>query len=148
MKIENFKFKIYSGQSLVELLVAVGLTSLMLPALITGIITSREGKPQRAARIRAISLLRETQEAVRSIRNRDWSNIAVNGIYHPVISGNQWASASGSLTVNGFTRSYTVTNVNREVNGNIVQAPLGTVDQSTKKIDFTVSWTQPYASSV
>src|SRR3989338_2654424 len=137
-----------NGQTLVELLLAIGLASILLPALITGLVTSREGKSQQAQRVRAVSLLRETQEAVRSIRNRDWSNIAVNGTYHPVISGTMWASASASLTSNGFTQSYTVSDVNRDTNGNIVTAPSGALDPSTKKIDVEISWTQPYSSSV
>ena len=136
------------GQSLVELLLTIGLASILLPALITGLVTSREGKAQKSQRVKAVSLLRETQEAVRSIRNRDWSNIFVNGTYYPVISGTQWASASGSITTDGFTQSYTVSDVNRDSSGAIVTPPSGTLDPSTKKIDITVSWTQPYASSV
>ena len=135
------------GQSLVELLLTIGLASILLPALLTGLVTSREGKAQQTQRVKAVSLLRETQEAVRSIRNRDWSNVSINGTYHPVISGSQWASASGSITTNGFTQSYTISDVNRDAGGAIVSAPAGNLDPSTKKIDIDVSWTQPYASS-
>ncbi|OGK16090.1 hypothetical protein A2774_01825 [Candidatus Roizmanbacteria bacterium RIFCSPHIGHO2_01_FULL_39_12c] len=136
------------AQSLVELLLAIGLSAILLPALITGLVSSRSGKSQQTLRVEAISLIKETQEAVRSIRNRDWGNIAVNGTYHPVISGTMWASASGSLTEAGFTKSYAVSSVNRDVNGAIVTPPAGTVDNSTKKIDILVSWNQPYSSSV
>src|SRR3989344_1346132 len=136
------------GQSLVELLVAIGLTSILLPALITGLINSREGKPQLAQRVKAVSLMRETQEAVRSMRNRDWSNIAVNGTYHPLIWNNMWASESGLITLDGFTRSYTVSSVNRNAAGALVPTPTGTIDPSTKKIDVIISWTQPYTSSI
>lgn len=136
------------GQSLVELLLAIGLSSILLPALVTGLITSREGKPQRAARIQAVSLLRQTQEAVRSLRNRDWSNISENGTFHPEISGSQWASASGSIATGGFTQSYTISDVNRDTNGVIVEPPAGSLDPSTKKVNITISWDQPYASQV
>src|SRR3989338_2245049 len=136
------------GQSLIELLLAIGLSAILLPALITGLVTSRAGKSQQVARVEAITLLRETQEAVRSIRNRDWSNITVNGTYYPVIEENHWASVSGALTENGFTKSYTVSSVNRDENGNIVTAPSGSIDPSTKKIDIAVSWIQPYASAI
>ncbi len=148
MKIPNSKFQINTGQSLIELLLAIGLASILLPALITGLVTSRGGKAQQSQRVQAVSLLRETQEAVRSLRNRDWSNLAINGTYHPVISGTYWTSASGSITTNGFTQSYTISGVNRDSNGIIVSAPNGTLDPSTKKVDITISWTQPYASSV
>ncbi len=134
------------GQSLVELLVTIGVECILLPALITGLVTSREGKAQQNERVAAAALLRETEEAVRSIRNRDWSNISVNGTYHPVISGTMWASASGSITTNGFTQSYTISDVNRNSSGAIVPAPTGILDASTKKIDFTISWTKPFTS--
>src|SRR3989338_7096778 len=111
------------GQSLIELLLAIGLSAILLPALITGLVTSRSGKSQQVARVEAITLLKETQEAVRSIRNRDWSNITINGTYYPVISGSMWASASGSLSTNGFTKSYTVSDVNRDATGAIVSPP-------------------------
>src|SRR3990167_7795640 len=136
------------GQSLVELLLTIGLSTLLLPALLTGLISSREGKAQQNQRIQASSLLRETYEAVRSIRNRNWSNIVINGTYHPVISGTMWASASGSITTNGFTQSYTITDVNRDASSVIVTAPAGTIDPSTKKIDITISWTKPYTSAI
>src|SRR3989338_4780927 len=114
------------GQSLIELLLTIGLSAVLLPALITGLVSSREGKAQQQERIQAASLLRQTYEAVRSIRNRDWSNIEINGTYHPVISGTMWASASGSITTNGFTRSYSISDINRDSNGAIVPTPTGT----------------------
>ena len=136
------------GQSLVELLLTIGLSALLLPALLTGLISSREGKAQQNQRIQASSLLKENYEAVRSIRNRAWDNISINGTYHPVISGTQWASAPGELTANGFTQSYTVSDVNRNATGVIVPIPTGTLDPSTKKIDISINWDQPYVSSM
>ena len=59
-----------------------------------------------------------------------------------------WASASGSITTNGFTQSYTITDVNRDASSVIVTAPAGTIDPSTKKIDITISWTKPYTSAI
>ena len=136
------------GQSLIELLLTIGLSAVLLPALITGLVSSREGKAQQQERIQAASLLRQTYEAVRSIRNRDWSNIEINGTYHPIISGSQWASASGAITTNDFTQSYTVSDVRRDINGAIVTPPAGNLDPSTKKIDIAISWIKPFNSSI
>src|SRR3990167_9834707 len=90
------------GQSLIELLLTIGLSAVLLPALITGLISSREGKAQQQERIQAASLLRQTYEAVRSIRNRGWDNISVNGTYHPIISAGQrgFFSFGGTKTNN------------------------------------------------
>ncbi|OGK13621.1 hypothetical protein A2859_01675 [Candidatus Roizmanbacteria bacterium RIFCSPHIGHO2_01_FULL_37_16b] len=136
------------SQSLIELLLTIGLSAVLLPALITGLISSREGKAQQQERIQAASLLRQTYEAVRSIRNRGWDNISVNGTYHPVISGTLWASSSGAITTNGFTQSYTVSDINRDSSGIIVTVPAGTLDPSTKKIDIAISWEEPSVSTL
>ena len=136
------------GQSLIELLLTIGLASILLPALITGLVASREGKAQQGQRTKATAILRETQEAVRSIRNRGWENIETNGTYHTIITSNQWELAAGSGAVSDFTQSIVITNINRNSTGSVVPTPTGSTDPSSKKIDITVSWSSPYASSI
>ena len=82
------------GYTIIELLVALAIASLMLPALLTGLVSSREGKAQQTQRRQAVSLLNEAEEAVRSYRNRGWDSFAVNGTYHPVVivTGKQFLS--------------------------------------------------------
>lgn len=135
------------GQSLVELLIAIGLLSIFLPALITSLASSREGKAQENQRLQAATLLKEANEAVRSIREKGWTTFAVSGTYHPVISGSSWSLAPGSESINGFTRQTVISDIYRDSNGNIVSIG-GTNDPSTKKIVNTVSWNTPFTSSV
>lgn len=142
---ESMKFK--RGQLLVELLIAIGLTSIILPALFTGIVASREGKAQGAQRLKAIALLREGEDASRSVKTYDWETFAVNGTFHPVISGSAWSLAANSETIDSFNRQIVISDVQRDASGNIV-ASGGTADRSTKKVAVTVSWTQPHTSSV
>src|SRR3990167_2676701 len=59
-----------SGQSLVEILIAIGLTGILLPALLTGLVSSREGKAQEGQRLQATALVRESEEAIRSVREK------------------------------------------------------------------------------
>ena len=142
------KIRWQKGQSLIELILTIGLAALLLPALLTSVIASREGKAQQAQRAQAVTLLKETEEAIRNARDRDWINIATTGIFHPYIqNGTVWNLASGSATVNGFTQSINITDVERDNNGAIV-ASGGTVDPSTKRALITISWTQPYSSSL
>lgn len=132
---------------LVEILLAMGLLGILLPTLIAGLITSREGKAQSQQRTQAVFLLKEGEEATRSVRDQDWVTFATfaNGNpYHPVISSGTWSLAAGSETINGFTRQITINNVSRN-NGDIGS---GTDDPSTKLVTVTVSWTTPYSSSV
>lgn len=151
MKIKKLKLKIFSinGQMLVEVLLAIGLAAILLPALLTGLIASRAAKPEQDQRMQAVALMKETEAAVKSIRNNDWNTFSAlsgKGALHPIISSSAWATASGSQSVNNLTQQFVVSDVNRDSNGNITA--IGTPDPSTKQVVITISWTQPYSSSL
>lgn len=135
------------GQLLVELLLALALSAIMLPALLVGLIGSREGKAQQRQRLDATTLSKEAHEALRVIRERGWDYVSTNGTYYPITSGNTWDLATGSATVNGFARYLTIGDVYRDASGAIVPSG-GVVDPLTKKITITVSWDTPYPSSM
>lgn len=140
--------KLQKGQLLIELILTMALAAIILPALLTGLVASREGKAQQGQRVQAIGLLKETEEAVRSVRNSSWSNIATNGTYHPVISGSLWTLSANAETVDTYyTRQVVISDVSRDSSGAIVTSG-GTVDPSTKRATITISWTQPHASSL
>lgn len=151
MKFLMFDFfkdwKSQKGQSLVELLIAIGLATLILPALMTGLSAGRGGRAQQEQRLEASSYLRETQEAVRSIAQRGWVNIQTNGTYHPIISNGKFVFSPGTKTTDGFLVSVVVSDTYRDSSGVIVSIP-GVIDPSTKKVVTTVSWNTPYISSV
>jgi len=141
----NLKLKL-KGQTLVEILVVFAISAVFLPALLTGLFTTREGKSQQKQKLEAIALLSESEEAVRSIRGKNWAGIATNGTYHPAVLINEWALTSGIEIINGFQRKIEVENVYRDSSGNI--SSNGSLDPSTKKITHTISWETPYSSSV
>lgn len=144
----NFlKFQSTHGQSLVELLVAIGLSSILFPALLTGLYASNKSKAQVDQRTQAVTLLKEADEAVRSIRDNGWATFAINGTYHPTITGTIWSLASNSETINGLIRSIAVSDVQRNAQGGIVSSG-GTIDPSMKQVITTVSWILPYPSSI
>lgn len=136
---------IRSGQSLIELLVALGLSAILLPALLTGLVTSREGKAQQNQRVIASGLMKEADEALRVVREAGWVTFAVNGTFHPAPSGNTWgllAGSEGPETLNGFTRSVEISDVYRDSAGKIVTTG-GSLDPSSKKVVTSVSWSTP-----
>ncbi|HSW97423.1 MAG TPA: type II secretion system protein [Candidatus Saccharimonadales bacterium] len=135
------------GQSLVELLVAIGISTILLPALLTGLYTTNNSKAQADQRTQAQTLLKETDEAVRSVRESGWSAFSTNGTFHPVVTGSAWSLATGTATINGLTQSIIITDVQRDTSGVIVTSG-GTVDPSTKQVVTTVSWVLPYPSSI
>ena len=135
------------GQSLVEIIIVMGLSIIILPALLTGLISSRQGKAQQSQRTQAVYLLNETVDAVRSVRERGWAGFAVNGIFHTAIASGSWILSPGLATINGLTQSVVVEDVNRDSGGAITSSG-GTLDPSSKKVDISISWEQPYLSTV
>lgn len=135
-----------SGQMLVELLLAIGLAAVIFPSILIGMTTFREGKVQQQQRFDATTLLQQSDEAIRNVRETGWSTFAVNGVYHPVISGSGWVLASGSATIGDFTQQVEIEDVFRE-NG-LIASSGGVLDPSTKKVTTTISWDIPYLSSV
>lgn len=133
IKINNFK-KI-NGQSLVELLMAIGIASAILPAVITGFVSSREGAVNQDLRLRAVAYLKEAEEAVRVVREKDWNSFAVNGIYHPEVLGSTWILANNFETISDFTRDITISDTNP-------------IDPSIKQVDLKVSWGDNSTQSV
>jgi len=136
-----------SGQMLVELIMAIGIAAIMLPALLTGLYASSQSKPQQQQRTQAVALFEQTEAAVRSIKNSSWSTFSNDGTYHTVVVNNQWTLAANAQTVNGLTQQVVVSDVYRNSSDTIVSLG-GTLDPSTKQVTVTVSWTSPTPSSI
>ena len=91
----------------------------------------------------AAFLLEEGAEAVRVLRDNGWSNISSlspNTTYYPSFSGT-WTLSTTPVSVGSFTRTVTVTNVNRDSSSQDI-ALTGTDDPQTKLITVTVAWTE------
>ncbi|HSW89384.1 MAG TPA: hypothetical protein VLH19_00760 [Patescibacteria group bacterium] len=137
------------GQSLVEVLIALALTALVLPALLTGLVASRQGKPQQMQRQQAAVLMQEAMEAVRGVREDGWTNFAIDGTFHVATSSGKWVLASGVATPSaGFTSSVVISDVCRNSTNTIASCATNSVDPSTKQVVITVTWQTPTVSSV
>jgi type II secretory pathway pseudopilin PulG len=139
------------GQSIVELLIVIGLSAIMLPTIFMSIIASSEGNIQERERMKATPLIREAQDIVRNIRDNSWYTIAgytLDTTYHPSLdgTGKQWQLTPGTDTINEFTRSIIFSSVFRDTNG--LATTSGTLDPSTILVTTTISWTAKYPSSI
>jgi hypothetical protein len=139
------------GESLIEIILIFSLLAFILPVLFYAMMTSQNEKGQQNQRLSATGILKETEEAVRSFREKDWATFSQNGTFHPVVLiDKSWSltnSPAGVETLaNGFTRSVVISDVTRDANGNIIDG--GTLDPSTKKVVITVSWTKPISNSI
>lgn len=140
--------KLFRGSMLVELLLTMGLAAIIFPALLTGMLASREAKPQQVQRMKALMLLKETEQAATSVKDLDWTTFASFSAtpLHPVINSGKWTLIPGTETINGLTRQLVINDVYRDTNGAIATSG-GILDPSTKKITSTISWSQPYTST-
>lgn len=136
-----------NGQSLIELLLAIALASIVIPVIFSSYITSRDGKAESAKRLLALPLLQDLQESARIIREKDWNAFAINGTYYPVATASSWILTPGIEAKQDFFRSLTVSDVQRNASGAIVING-GVVDSSTKQIVSSVWWTKPYTATI
>lgn len=75
------KRKFGHGQSIVEVLVVVGIVVLLVTGLIVATTSTVRLGQQSKARSQAVALAREAIEFVRELRNISWQNISSNGTY-------------------------------------------------------------------
>ncbi|MBI3341887.1 hypothetical protein HY024_02085 [Candidatus Curtissbacteria bacterium] len=143
-------YKSKKGATLIEVLIAIGLMAMFLPALITGVAASKSGKAQQIQRLEAVQLMKEGVTAAEAVRTADWVNVSTNGVYHPqiiTVSGSQkWSLPAGGETIHGFNRTITISDLYRT--GNQISNSGTLLDPSIKKADVTISWSTPFSSSV
>jgi len=121
------------GQSLVEVLVALGVFVIGVVAVGVLVIDAGTASRQGVERTQAVLLAREGLEAARSIRDADFDNLS-SGSHGVVLSGDTWGFSGTSDTQDQFTRTITITSL----------------DVDTKQVESSVTWqfTEARQSSV
>lgn len=114
-----------SGASLVELIMAMTIFSIVVFALITSIIYGIESVALSGDRIRAALLAEEGLEAARNIKDADFANLS-NGTYGIAQSGGEWIFSGTSDVTDKFSREIDFVSLN----------------DSTFEVVSTVTWTQ------
>lgn len=133
-------YKYQLGQSLVELMIAVGLFAVLSPALITGLITSRSGKAQQQQRSQATILLKQTEEQLRHIKETGWVNLKLDTYnFGTTLSINTSLNliSSPQTSPDGFIQYLTFSPI----------ITAGQTDPSLISANITVKWDQPINNS-
>jgi Tfp pilus assembly protein PilV len=117
--------KMKKGQSLVEAIVALAIALIV----ITGLVVLAVGAVRTATlsknRSLAVQYAQEGIEALRSIRDRDFSELPASGGPHRLVwTGSEWTAIAGTETITIFKRSFTASE------------PSG----GKLRFDLTVSW--------
>jgi len=136
---KNFTHK---GFMIVEILIAISIITVSILSAIAvsekSIFVSRQALHAGEAGF----LLEEGAEVVRILRDNGWNNISVLDTatnYYPIFSSPNWSLSLTPNTVGIFTRTVTITNVNRDDATKDISES-GTNDAGTKLITITVSW--------
>ena len=121
MKIKLLKSQ--SGQSLMEVLIALGVFVLGIATIGFLVLDANISTRQGVERTQATLLAKEGLEAARSIRDADFDNLTA-GTYGIALSGDKWIFSGASDVQDQFTRVVTITDI----------------DVDTKKVDSAVTW--------
>jgi len=138
----NIRFS--AGIGIVEIVVVIGIIGIALVGMIQTVVLVSRPFAADARQTQASYLAQEGIEAVRLVRDANWTNniasLANNTTYYPTLTANVWTlSTSDPGTIDGtYTRTVTLQAVYRDANGNISSS--GTLDEKTRKVVSTVSW--------
>lgn len=125
MKKEPLHTKYQAGFSLVEVILASSVFILIATALAGAYLYGQESTALAGDRARAVLLAEEGLEAVRNIRDEDFTNLT-SGTHGLAISGNQWILSGSSDTTGIFTRTISISDI----------------DADRKSVSSTISWQQ------
>jgi fibronectin type III domain protein len=133
------------GQSILEIIVAIGIITLVVPSIVVLYLGAGSSNLRDTEKLQADMYLQEAFEAVRSIRDNDFADLA-NGT-HGLSSAGGWSFSGSSDVIGQFARSVTVGEVRRDSSCTIV-ASGGTVDSNSKKVTVAVDWDLEAGNSV
>lgn len=129
------------GFALVELLVGVALTAIVMLAIVGLSAQNLRLSGLVVEDVQADFLLEEAAEAVKLIRDDGWSNLSsltLDTAYGLSFAGNTWSIATSPVAIDGFTRSVTFSEVERDAITGAIGS--GSVDTQTLLVTVDVDW--------
>ncbi len=128
-----------------ELMLSISLFVILAGGVAVPITGSYLNNLETAKLTQASQIFSESWEAVRSIRNQNWANLA-NQTYGLRDANGYWEFFGITDEADGFTRTIQVRSVFRDGSGNIVTSG-GTDDSDSKWVKIQLSWQPtPYTS--
>lgn len=135
-------FRRESGQSLIEVIFAVVVFVIFSSGAVLVVLQGLDLNRLGLERTVATQYATEGLEAARSVRNQNFASLANSSGTGVIRSGGAWLFSGSNNQFgpsNKYTRTITISDVQRDGSGNIV-ASGGTVDPETKKVTSSVAW--------
>lgn len=148
------KFK--KAQSLVELLVAISVGTILIGGSVTLMGVSLKSYASIRKHLQANVLIRQASEVIQSLARYDWHSIddLEEASVHRISFGNTWTIISDGQKEEGiinnipYQRYFRIYNVLRDASGDISTSTSGTIDDSsTQKITVFLEYGDNYISS-
>lgn len=138
----NIRHSPHRGFGMIEMIVGSAILSVSLLGISTFFQTALKTSGATELSIKGDYLLEEGVEAVKLLRDAGYANnissLSTSIPHHLVWNGTSWATTTANVFIDElFDRSFTVTNVTRDVNDDITA---GTNDPDTKLITVSVAW--------
>ncbi len=138
------------GQILAEILVALGVISIIIIAVYQLFAVTSQGREFASHETQATALLQEQLEAIKSIREQGWDLLAP-GFYYPTNDGSTWSlqaitGPGEAEQIGNYSRYFEIKKIYRDSEGKI--ALEGTEDKSTFEITAHVSWQKPRTRTI
>lgn len=136
------------GSTLVEIILAIGMVVLILPASLENQILYSRSASSNINLTKASLLLEESVEVMKFLSGNAWSStitpLVSDQPYYLEFSGSTWSISPTPNTIDSFTRTVILNDVYRTGNYNIDPngMPGDILDPNTKKLTVTVSWTE------
>jgi len=135
------KYKNQQGQSLIEITIAIVVFGLVGSAIVSLILGGGNTLIQGEKQLQIQLLTQEAMEAVFSIKNRAWNEIAYSKSALGT-SSNQWnlVGEDTEEIIGDYKRIISFQNICRNIDKNIVDCPGDYVDFHSKKVVVDIVW--------
>lgn len=127
------------GQYSIEIIIGFGILSVFISSITLMVLNSYKSGLSTANYLESLSIVREGIEAVKSVRDNLATNLT-NGAHGLAQVGGKWVFSGTSDIVGKYTRTVTITDVQRDSAGAYVTSG-GTSDPRSKKAVVKVTWT-------
>ncbi len=133
------------GFGIIEIVIATTIISIAFLIMMSTASMSLKFSEKSVVRLKADFLLEEGVEAVKIIRDNDWTtniaSLSVGTDYFLEFNGAIWVVSVNNILIDGvFERKFTIDDVYRDANDDISSS--GILDSNTKKITVYVSWSE------
>lgn len=130
------------GESILEILLAVAIFAIVLPAILYTMGALASSQPERNIFFDALVYTEETKNTIQQLKSANWDAVATSGDYSLETLNDVDTLVPVPITptpdARGFSRIIHIEDVRR--NNGIIVSEGGVVDGATKKITIDISW--------